>query len=79
MHWEVIPKKLQISEFPYKSGKIKGKIESYRSITLQNNILKMLDSLILNKILCETHNKISKSQYGFRKGFSLYNQHIDRI
>lgn len=53
MNFEVIPKKLKISEVIHllKCKKIKRKIESHRDAILQNNILKMLNSLILNKIL----------------------------
>jgi hypothetical protein len=60
-----------------KSGKNKSKINSHRFIAKQSNIFKMFDTLINNKLNPYLLFLINDTQYYFRKGYSLYCQHID--
>jgi hypothetical protein len=79
MNHKQVPNKMKISKTipSLKPGKNKSKFESHWGIAIQNNLYKMFDNIILNKVYSSTYENISNSQYGFKKGISLYNQHID--
>jgi hypothetical protein len=76
-----IPKQLKISSvIPIiKSGKNKSYFSSYRGISVQSNILKMFESIILKplNIFLIKNFIIPKNQYGYSKGISSFHQHID--
>ncbi len=81
---------LKVSEIPeslktvtvipiYKKGKPKGKIDSYRPVSIEKNFLKLFCKLIFNNIsafVCK-NSVIPHNQYGFRPGMSTSTQLID--
>ena len=54
----------------HKQGKCRTKIESYRPIALNSQCGKLLEKIILNRLLyyCDKESIIPKQQAGFRKG-----------
>ena len=76
-----IPEKLkEVIVLPiYKKGKPVNSFESYRPITLENNILKLFCKLIFNNIISYVNENqiIPLNQYGFRPSISVYNQITD--
>lgn len=64
----------------HKSGK-KDCINNYRPISLTSTTCKLLEHIIHNQMLnfLDAHNFLSKSQHGFRKGFSTCTQLVETI
>lgn len=56
----------------HKQGKSRIEINSYRPIALTSHVCKLMEKIILNRLLhfCERNNVIPKHQAGFRKGRS---------
>ena len=76
-----IPKKLKISSITpiFKKGKNKSLFISYRKVSVQPNIYRIFESILLKYFLIEINAKdpIPNNQYSYTKGISLYHQHID--
>ena len=62
-----------------KKGKNKHNFDSYRGVSVQSNLLRFFETIILRKInpFIMKHNLIPKQQNGYKKHISISNQHID--
>ena len=62
-----------------KKGKDKNSFKSYRLVSIQPNITKIFETIILQKISPFIHinNILPEEQYGYKKYISVSNQHID--
>ncbi len=64
----------------HKKGKTLDRIDSYRPITVENNLLKLFEKLIFNNINININAHITNNclipdtQYGFRAGLNTQNQ-----
>ena len=68
---EISKKLLLVKVIPIlKKGKNSHKFQSYRGISVQPNLLRLFETIILNKINPE-------EQYGYKKSVSIFNQHLD--
>ena len=80
MHNE-IPSQMKIasvSPIP-KAGKNKTLISSYRGVSVQPNIVRLFDTIVLNQIMpfINVNKLIPLNQYAYRRGMSSFHQHID--
>ena len=78
---EKFPQKLLISKLTpiLKKGKNKHKFDSYRGVSVQSNLLRLFELILLNKLypfIIENH-LIPPQQYGYQKSISISSQHID--
>ena len=62
-----------------KNNKNKNLFSSYRSVSVQSNIFRIFENILLNKMLnyIEINNIIPSCQYGYRKCTSISDLHID--
>ena len=62
-----------------KHNKNKNLFSSYRSVSVQSNIFRILENILLEKMLdfITVNNIIPSCQYGYRKGISISDLHID--
>jgi hypothetical protein len=65
----------------YKKGKPLNKIDSFRPIAVEKNLLKLFEKLVFNNINAHiaSNSLIHNTQYGFRTGLNTQNQLIDLI
>jgi hypothetical protein len=79
--FQLIPNELIISKISslLKKGKIKSEIESYRSFSVQPNIYRISEIILLSKLnpFIILNKLILKQQYSYTKGISIFHQHID--
>jgi len=83
VHCGEIPENLKIATVTPipKFGKPKNKIESYRGVSVTNNIFKLFETLLLNNLNAHiAYNRlIPCTQYGFKSGISTETQLTDLI
>lgn len=76
-----IPEKLKISIVSpvLKHNKNKNQISSYRSVSVQSNIFRIFENILLNKMISyiDVNSIIPEAQYGYRKGIGISDLHID--
>ena len=77
----MIPNELKLSRITplLKKGKLKSEINSYRSISVQPNIYRIFEGILLSKLnpFVFLNNLIPKQQYSYKRGINISNQHID--
>jgi hypothetical protein len=79
--FQLVPNELKISKVSplLKKGKIKSEIESFWSISVQPNIYRIFENILLSKLnpFIILNKLIPKQQYSYTKGISIFHQHID--
>jgi len=81
INFEMIPNELKLSRITplLKKGKLKSEINSYRSISVQPNIYRIFEGILLSKLnpFVFLNNLMPKQQYSYKRGINISNQHID--
>ena len=62
-----------------KKGKNKNRFSSYRGVSVQPNLLRIFETILLNKInfYIFENNLIPNEQYGYKKNVGISHQHLD--
>lgn len=81
IEYEKIPDELKIAKVTpiLKNNKNRNLFNSYRCVSVQPNIFRLFELIILNKIkpYFGANNIIPSSQYGYKESIGLHNIHID--